>query len=113
MTIFQVEMAYKLLSDSKHKGYDPTKIVEKTLRAGWMDLYEPEKEPKKSHVAVPAKPPATKAAPKPSPNDIAKAKQFLAGLMGPIVNEKSILAPNIEERKEMLRRQAIQLRGGP
>jgi len=45
MTIFQVELTYALLADAQHKGHDPTKIVEKSLRNGWMDLYEPDKEP--------------------------------------------------------------------
>jgi hypothetical protein len=45
LTIFQVEMIYKFLSDAQDKGHDPTKIVEKAVRSGWMDLYEPDKEP--------------------------------------------------------------------
>lgn len=45
ITIFQVEMTYKLLFDARSKGHDPTKIVERSLRNGWMDLYEPDKEP--------------------------------------------------------------------
>jgi hypothetical protein len=113
MTIFQVEMAFKLLSDAKHKGHDPTQIVEKTLRAGWMDLYEPEKEPKKA-IALPAKPAAVKAPqPKPSAEEIAKAKQFLAEIIGPLAERKAMPAPNLDERRAMLRRQAAQLRGGP
>ena len=115
MTIFQVEMAYKLLSDAKHKGHDPTQIVEKTLRSGWMDLYEPNKEPLK---AIPARTrlaaqPVKYEQPKPSSEDIAKAKQFLKNLVDPIVKAKSIPARDIDKRREILRRQAIQLRGGP
>jgi len=115
MTIFQVEMAYKLLSDAKHKGHDPTKIVEKTLRNGWMDLYEPNKEPLRP---IPARArlaaqPVKYEQPKPSSEDIAKAKLFLKSLVDPIVKAKSIPARDIDKRREMLRRQAIELRGGP
>jgi hypothetical protein len=113
MTIFQVEMAFKLLSDAKHKGHDPIKIVEKTLRAGWMDLYEPEKEPQKP-IAAPIKPAAIKSPqPKPLPEEIAKAKQFLAELVVPLAQRKAMPARDIEERRALLRRQAAQLRGGP
>jgi hypothetical protein len=115
MTIFQVEMAYKLLSDAKHKGHDPTKIVEKTLRSGWMDLYEPNKEPLKTIPAraLLAAQPVKSAQPKPSSDDIAKANQFLKNLVDSIVKEKSIPARDIDKRRELLRRQAIELRGGP
>ena len=115
LTIFQFEMSYKLLSDAKNKGQDPVKIVEKAIRAGWMDLYDEDKtESRKQPPKKPPAPPQAAKMPPPSPDEIAKAKRFLKELIEPVVKRKSIMVPpNIDERKAMLRRQAIQLGGGP